>query len=76
MPWFDDALVPVLGALLDDGSWCGFANLRRTGDTNWCEANSVIEGRATIERASIKLEIAPKPTNANLIQFLTSAGSR
>jgi len=73
MPWFEDALVPVLGALLDDGSWCGFANLRRAGDTDWCEANSVIEGRVTIERASMRLEIAPKPTNANLIHFLTSA---
>jgi 6-phospho-beta-glucosidase len=72
MPWFDDALVPVLGALLDRGSWHGFANLRPTVDTDWCAADTVIEGRATLERASMRLEEVPRPTNANLIRFLSS----
>jgi 6-phospho-beta-glucosidase len=73
MPWFNDALVPVLGALLDGGSWHGFANLRSTVDTDWCAADTVIEGRATLERASMRLEEVPRPTNANLIRFLSSA---
>ncbi|HEY4234387.1 MAG TPA: hypothetical protein VGM76_13225 [Lacipirellulaceae bacterium] len=73
MPWFDDALVPVLGALLDGGRWHGFANLRPTVDTDWCAADTVIEGRSTLERASMRLEEVPRPTNANLTRFLSSA---
>lgn len=73
MPWFDDALVPVLGALLDGGSWHGFANLRPKVDTDWCAAGTVIEGRATLDRASIRLEEVPRSTNANLVRFLSSA---
>jgi len=73
MPWFNDALVPVLAALLDGGCWHGFANLRSTVDTDWCAADTVIEGRATLERASMRLEEVPRPTNANLIRFLRSA---
>jgi 6-phospho-beta-glucosidase len=73
MPWFDDALVPVLGALIDHGSWCGFANLRQTANHSWCEGDAVIEGRATLERSVMNLERAPKPTNASLLGFLTAA---
>jgi hypothetical protein len=73
MPWFDDALVPVLGALIDHASWFGFANSRQTANNSWCEGDAVIEGRATIERASINLKLAPRPANASLLGFLTAA---
>jgi 6-phospho-beta-glucosidase len=73
MPWFEDALVPVLGGLLDDGSWHGFANLRHNRRASWCEANFVIEGRVTIGRSSIVLEVPPEPTSAPLRNFLASA---
>jgi hypothetical protein len=73
MPWFDDALVPVLGALIDDGSWRGFANLQPAAKDSWYQRGSVIEGRTRIDRTSMILEFAPDPGNVNLFNFLETA---
>jgi hypothetical protein len=66
MPWFEDALVPVLGALIDDGKVARLANLQNLTNNGWWE-NALRDGPRFSEQHSNSAaressRLAPQPT--------------
>ena len=64
--------MPVIGALLKNTSWHGFANLPVAGGNSWCPQGAVVEGRASLD--SGRWTLAPQaPMSERVTAFLQAS---
>ncbi|TKD50154.1 family 4 glycosyl hydrolase [Sphingomonas baiyangensis] len=72
MPWLDQALTPLLLAVLNNNIWRGFVNIPAGQASTWCCSDTVIEARGTVSRTGGQIENVGEPGGA-VRQFLAAA---